>query len=633
MLKQCWNHDLVVSLIRSLKANFTAFINLEYYLMSFDNNLHTFHIPVMGLGYTIDSPVKVAHYGISSVISLVDDISMEKMREFYCKKFNLPYHSISTKTEDHRAKRITAYLNTVLEIVNHKFDNLKKSISHKEEELEKYIRMLPDMSEIKQKFNQMIHSGEMKQKLSDWLSEHLVAGEIDVNIMSKLDRDRFEGGEKLPSIQSDAQTALRGFALSNLSSSLVLSAGMNPRLYSYLEEFEDFYPNAALELKKKVILKVSDYRSALIQGRFLAKKGIWVSEYRIESGLNCGGHAFATDGFLMGPVLEEFKNNKEELIKTVHDVYVKALDEKGKPVPEKPFLMKITAQGGVGSNAEHEFLLNYYQLDSIGWGTPFLLVPEACTVDEQTLDVLCNAKEDDLYMSEVSPLGVIFNNVRGTGMDLKKEAQNKAGKYGFPCTKKYLALTPVFTEEGTCTASVEYQRKKIEELKEQNLNEMEFEKQLNKITDKACLCNGLTASTLMANDLDTKMEGTAVSICPGPNLAYFSRIYSLNEMVDHIYGRTNVMERTDRPNLFVKELKMYIDYLSGKFEEAMKPIEGKQKKHFELFHENLNKGVAYYKELFVKYKTQLEDSTSKNNLMTDLENLKLELARLKTKMV
>jgi len=52
---------------------------------------------------------------------------------------------------------------------------------------------------------------------------------------------------------------------------------------------------------------------AIIQGRFLAKKGIWVSEYRVESGLNCGGHAFATDGFLLGPVLEEFRNSKEQL--------------------------------------------------------------------------------------------------------------------------------------------------------------------------------------------------------------------------------------------------------------------------------------------------------------------------------
>jgi hypothetical protein len=30
---------------------------------------HAFHIPVLGLGFSIDTPLKVARYGISSVIS------------------------------------------------------------------------------------------------------------------------------------------------------------------------------------------------------------------------------------------------------------------------------------------------------------------------------------------------------------------------------------------------------------------------------------------------------------------------------------------------------------------------------------------------------------------------------------
>src|SRR5690606_20931768 len=106
---------------------------------------------------------------------------------------------------------------------------------------------------------------------------------------------------------SDAMAALRGAANSTLSLSLVLSAGMNPRLYSYLGELPQFKPDAEGNQQKKVILKVSDYRSALIQAKLLAKKSIWVSEFRIESGLNCGGHAFATEGYLLGPILEEFK--------------------------------------------------------------------------------------------------------------------------------------------------------------------------------------------------------------------------------------------------------------------------------------------------------------------------------------
>ena len=42
-------------------------------------SIHTFNIPVMGLAYTIDSPIRVAHLGISSVISIMDDELIEKM--------------------------------------------------------------------------------------------------------------------------------------------------------------------------------------------------------------------------------------------------------------------------------------------------------------------------------------------------------------------------------------------------------------------------------------------------------------------------------------------------------------------------------------------------------------------------
>ena len=88
---------------------------------------HNFHIPVLGLGYTLDSPIKVAPYGISSVVSLVDDVLMEQLREFYSEKFDLPFKAISDKVEDFRAKRITSYLNMMDEIVGKKVADLKQS--------------------------------------------------------------------------------------------------------------------------------------------------------------------------------------------------------------------------------------------------------------------------------------------------------------------------------------------------------------------------------------------------------------------------------------------------------------------------------------------------------------------------
>ena len=40
-----------------------------------------------------------------------------------------------------------------------------------------------------------------------------------------------------------------------------------------------------------------------------------------HEGLNCGGHAFATDGFLMGPIMEEFHTKRQELITELHKIY------------------------------------------------------------------------------------------------------------------------------------------------------------------------------------------------------------------------------------------------------------------------------------------------------------------------
>ncbi len=314
------------------------------------NSLHTFHIPVMGLAYTIDSPIRVAQYGISSVISIMDDELIEKMNAFYSKKFDLPYQEISQKISDYRAKRITSYLNTVDKIVTEKFEQFKTELSESKAALENYISMLPNKSEIKKGLENFMQEGTiLKENIKNYLEKNLFPGEIDINIMTKVDKDNFDKKVQLPVEFNDAHAALRGFANSTLNSSVVLSAGMNPRLYSYFETFPDFFPNENSELKKKIILKVSDFRSAMIQGNFLAKKGLWVSEYRIESGLNCGGHAFATDGFLLGPILEEFKQKKENLIASAHELFCKALQQKNLPVPETPLELKITVQGGVGT--------------------------------------------------------------------------------------------------------------------------------------------------------------------------------------------------------------------------------------------------------------------------------------------
>lgn len=89
--------------------------------------------------------------------------------------------------------------------------------------------------------------------------------------MTKVDRD------------SDAVTALKGYADSDLrNSSIIFSAGLNPRLFNFLGTSNAFELNEQGAFDKKIVIKVSDYRSALIQGKYLAKKAAGL----VNSGLN-----------------------------------------------------------------------------------------------------------------------------------------------------------------------------------------------------------------------------------------------------------------------------------------------------------------------------------------------------------
>ena len=578
--------------------------------------LHSFHIPVMGLAYTIDSPIKVAHYGISSVLSIVDDDLIEKMTAFYSKKFEKPYHEITQKIEDYRAKRITTYLDLVSDIVHKKFENFKAELCENKETLQQYINMLPTQSGVRTGLQLLIEDGyELKNKVSEYIDRHLSLGAIDVNIMTKVDKENFNKSDALPVMYNDAHSALRGFANSKLSSSIVLSAGMNPRLYSYFEQFSDFYPDLNNQLKKKIILKVSDFRSAMIQGSFLAKKGLWVSEYRIESGLNCGGHAFATEGILLGPILEEFKQKKEELIANNFQMMKKALELKNLNVPERPFQMEITVQGGVGTAAEHNFLLENYNLDSVGWGSPFLLVPEATTLDAETRTLLAKAEEKDLYLSHISPLGIPFNTIRGTSNEFFKQQRIDKDKAGSSCPKKFLALSKDSNGKGICTASKKYQDTKLEELDviKNEISAKNYQKRKDAITEKACLCVGLANASYLDNNIKIKGESQGVVICPGPNMAYFNQEISLEKMVNHIYGRVNVMPFENRPNLFIKEIELYFDYLKKEIEDHT-DITNAVLKKWNNFKANLILGIDYYENLLSQKNSFDKSETTREKL-------------------
>ena len=587
---------------------------------------HTFHIPVLGVAFSVDAPLKVAKYGISSVMSVVDDTLMEKLRKHHLEKSGRQFNPIDDKDIDARAQRVTAYLNMINMMVKEQFNELKKSPFEPGSEITKYFEMLPDYSELKIKYDEMLHTSDesIQNKMQNELRKNIYQGSIDVNIMTKLDKANYDSNNQLlTSEYNDAHAALRGFASSDLESSIIFSAGMNPKLYSYIEKFDDFYPTKECQFKKKIVIKVSDYRSALIQGKFLAKKGLWVSEFRIESGLNCGGHAFATDGLLMGPILEEFKIRKDELMDALKELYLPALIKKGIVIDESKLVYDVTVQGGVGKSTEQEFLLRYYGVKSVGWGSPFLLVPEVINIDDYTLQKLSDAGEDDLYLSSISPLGVPFNSLRDNSKDIEKMERVENGKPGSPCPKKFLVSNKEYSDKPLCTASITFINKKIADLKNSGVDGKEYQKQFDKIVDKVCLCEGLTVPALIVNNIETPKQSRAVSVCPGPNLAYYSKIATLKEMVDHIYGRINLITDERRPNLFVKELSVYMDYLQNKMNEAGSELSEKDEDFFNLFAANLLEGISYYKKMLSNISEESE--TIREKIKEDFDALEQRL--------
>src|SRR5690606_32287339 len=195
----------------------------------------------------------------SSVVSIVEDNLIEMMRRQYYPNINQEYFPISSKVPDYRAKRITDYLNLLQKIVQKQLDKLKSSAFEAGSEIVKYFELLPDSSPLKKCYLQMANCSVATEKarLQSYLRSQIIAGSIDVNIMTKVDRDTFDSNKQRIPNGSDAVAALRGFANSDLyNSGVVFSAGLNPRLYNYLGECGAFSMDENGQFKKRIIIKV-----------------------------------------------------------------------------------------------------------------------------------------------------------------------------------------------------------------------------------------------------------------------------------------------------------------------------------------------------------------------------------------
>lgn len=580
----------------------------------------------MGTGHSIDTPIRVAHLGISSVMSIVDDILIEKICRHYSQKYSIEFEKVLKIDPYARSKRITAYLNLVDKIVARNLNEIKLQPFTAQSEKTKYFELLPDDSPLKKKYTYLLTvSDELeKEKIEQELTNSMEAGSIDVNIMSKVDRTNYsKDGSILSDEFSDAKAALRGYAESSLSSSIVFSAGFNRGLLGYITQFKDFYRDVNGDIKKKIIIKVSDFRSAMIQGKFLAMKGLEVSEFRIESGLNCGGHAFASQGYLLPAILQEFKEKRSQLAKEFVPLIKSYYQKQNWDFNESDFSCEplITVQGGIGTSGEAQRMIEDFGCDSTGWGSPFLLVPEATCVDDDTLSLLMNAKKEDLYLSGASPLGVPFNNLRNTGSENWTKARAEAGKPGSPCPKGFLISDKQFTDKPICTASRQFQSNKVEEISALAITDSEKSELKNAWFEKVCLCDHLANGALIKLGISPKSKSPQ-SICPGPNIVWFNRQYSLKEMTDHIYGRGESLVSAERPHMFCQELELYVNFyekLIGSMGSTTAEIN-----YLDVFKENLEKGIELILEIAE------ETAYPNENLKSIPEFVKTQHERLKS---
>jgi hypothetical protein len=313
----------------------------------------------------------------------------------------------------------------------------------------------------------------------------MVPGEIEVNIMVKLDMPRHDAdGKARPDAFRDARAALRGYANSRIGGGLVFSAGINKGLFSDMADHPDFFRNSEGARRKRIVVKVSDFRSARTQGRFLAKKGLEVDEYRIESGLNCGGHAFPTEGHTLRAALMELQAGMDELAAECREMVKTCYAEYGWPFPDTADRPRVTVQGGIGTGGEDRRLREYYGADLTGWGTPFLLVPETTRLQEADRMVLARAGEGELFLSRASPLGVPFNLLRGSTSHRGVQERAAGGKPGVGCTKGFLRFDGEFADPPICTASRAYQKRKLDQLEGMDLSAEDRSRARKSVTAK-----------------------------------------------------------------------------------------------------------------------------------------------------
>ena len=95
-----------------------------------------------------------------------------------------------------------------------------------------------------------------------------------------------------------------------------------------------------------------------------------------------------------------------------------------------------------------------------------------------------------------------------------------------------------------------------------DIPDLQKREQIRRVQEKSCICHELGNSALISLGIERE-EIAPQAICPGPNIAYFNRLYTLSEMVDFIYGRKYDLISSQRPNLFDQEISLYQKWIQS----------------------------------------------------------------------
>ena len=196
-------------------------------------------------------------------------------------------------------------------------------------------------------------------------------------------------------------------------------------------------------------------------------------------------------------------------------------------------------------------------------------------------------------------------------MDKKKAKQLKIGS---TCPKAFLMSDKQFTDKPICTASTEFLIKKFSTISELNISDSEKDELKIKTSEKVCLCEHLGNSALLALGIQKRGQ-TPQAICPGPNIVWFNKDYTLQEMVNHIYGRGESLVPKDRPHMFCQEVELYVNY----FENLLQTTELNETgiNYLKVFKENLESGMDYILEIANKEPFENENLKSITPFVTD----------------